>query len=263
MTGSAVSLEVRDVSAGYGASDIILSVTLAAARGRIMTIAGPNGAGKSTLMKTLAGLLQPRQGQISIDGRDVTRLSPPRRALAGLGYVPQEHNIFRNLTVGENLRIGFEFIRRKAPPKEFILARDRVLDLFPDLSERLKEVAGTLSGGQRQMLAMGCALIPGPTTLLLDEPSAGLSPRYVTVMLDAVAAVNRSGVTVVMIEQNLIEAMRVAHDVILLVAGEIRGTWNSGAFLSDPLVRALFLGDAKARTAGADHDRISDDASVA
>jgi ABC-type branched-subunit amino acid transport system ATPase component len=263
MTGPVGSLEVRGVSAGYGASDIIVSVTLAAARGRVTAIAGPNGAGKSTLMKTLVGLLRPRQGQIWIDGRDVTRLSPPQRALAGLGYVPQERNVFKNLTVGENLRIGFEFIRRKAPAKEFIVARDRVLDLFPDLSDRLDEVAGTLSGGQRQMLAMGCALIPGPTTLLLDEPSAGLSPRYVTVMLDAVAAVNRSGVTVIMIEQNLIEAMRVAHDVILLVAGEIKGTWDSSAFLSDPLVRALFLGGAKARAAGADHDRIMDDASAA
>ena len=178
-------------------------------------------------MKTLVGLLRPRLGQILIDGRDMTRLSPPQRALAGLGYVPQERNIFRNLTIGENLRIGFEFIRRKAPEKEFIAARDRVLDLFPDLSGRLNDVAGTLSGGQRQMLAMGCALIPGPTTLLLDEPSAGLSPRYVTTMLDAVAAVNRSGVTVIMIEQNLIEAMRVSHDVILLVAGEIRGKWDA------------------------------------
>jgi ABC-type branched-subunit amino acid transport system ATPase component len=261
MTGSTDSLEVRDVSAGYGPSDVIASVTFGATRGRITTIAGPNGAGKSTLMKALVGLLRPRQGQISIDGRDVTRLSPPQRALTGLGYVPQERNVFKNLTVGENLRIGFEFIRRKASEKEFIVARDRVLRLFPDLSQRLNEVAGKLSGGQRQMLAMGCALIPGPTTLLLDEPSAGLSPRYVMIMMEAVAAVNRSGVTVVMIEQNLIEAMRVAHDVVLLVAGEIKGTWDSGTFLSDPLVRALFLGGAKA--AGADLDRISNDASAA
>ena len=263
MTVPPEALEVRDVSAGYGASDIVRSVTLAVPRGRITTIAGPNGAGKSTLMKTLVGLLRPRQGQILIDGQDVTRLSPPQRASAGLGYVPQERNVFKNLTIGENLRIGFEFIRRKAREAEFIAARDRVLELFPDLSPRLGEFAGTLSGGQRQMLAMGCALIPGPTTLLLDEPSAGLSPRYVTTMLDAVAAVNRSGVTVIMIEQNLIEAMRVSHDVILLVAGEIKGTWDSKAFLSDPIVRALFLGGAKNKSAGPGDDRISDDASAA
>jgi ABC-type branched-subunit amino acid transport system ATPase component len=263
MTGSADSLEVRDVSAGYGASDIIVSVTLTAMRGRITAIAGPNGAGKSTLMKTLAGLLRPRTGQVLLDGRDVTRLSPPQRALAGLGYVPQERNVFRNLTVGENLLIGFEFIHRKAPVKEFVAARERVLDLFPDLSQRLNHVAGTLSGGQRQMLAMGCALIPGPATLLLDEPSAGLSPRYVTSMLDAVAAVNRTGVSVVMIEQNLIEAMRIAHDVVLLVAGEVKGTWDAGAFLSDPLVRELFLGGAKAEAADSDYGEIVNDASAA
>ena len=263
VTGPVNSLEVRDVSAGYGGSDIIMSVTLAAARGRITTIAGPNGAGKSTLMKTLAGLLRPRLGQISIDGHDVTRLAPPQRALAGLGYVPQERNIFRNLTIGENLRIGFEFIHRKAPAKEFGAARDRVLDLFPDLAGRLNDVAGTLSGGQRQMLAMGSALVAGPTTFLLDEPSAGLSPRYVTSMLDAVAAVNRSGVSVIMIEQNLIEAMRVAHDVVLLVAGEIRGTWKSGQFLSDPVVRELFLGGSKAKPADVDRSKVTNDASAA
>jgi len=261
MTGSAKALEVRGLSAGYGGSDIITSLTLAAAQGRITTVAGPNGAGKSTLMKTLAGLLRPRLGQILIDGRDVTRLAPPQRALAGLGYVPQERNIFKNLTIGENLLIGFEFIHRKAPAKEFVAERDRVLDLFPDLSGRLNQAAGTLSGGQRQMLAMGCALVAGPTTLLLDEPSAGLSPRYVTVMLDAVAAVNRSGVTVLMIEQNLIEAMRVAHDVVLLVAGEVRGTWQSDRFLSDPLVRELFLGGAKAKDSN--RDRVTNDASAA
>lgn len=261
MTGSVSALELREVSAGYGGSDIIASVSLAAAKGKITTIAGPNGAGKSTLMKALAGLLRPRLGQIWIDGHDVTRLPPPQRALAGLGYVPQERNIFRNLKVGENLQIGFEFIRRKAPAKEFVAARGRVLDLFPDLAGRLSHVAGTLSGGQRQMLAMGCALMAEPATLLLDEPSAGLSPRYVTTMLDAVAAVNRSGVSVIMIEQNLIEAMRIAHDVVLLVAGEIRGTWQADAFLSDPLVRELFLGGVKA--ADAAHGRITDDASAA
>jgi ABC-type branched-subunit amino acid transport system ATPase component len=263
MTSPHNFLEVRQVSAGYGRSDIIMSVTLAAPRGQVTTIAGPNGAGKSTLMKTLAGLLQPRLGQILLDGQDVTRLSPPQRALAGLGYVPQERNIFRNLTVGENLLIGFEFIRRRAGKKEFAAARTRVLDLFPDLSGRLNHLAGTLSGGQRQMLAMGCALTAGPATLLLDEPSAGLSPRYVTSMLDAVAAVNRAGVTVIMIEQNLIEAMRIAHEVVLLVAGEIKGTWKSDQFLSDPLVRDLFLGSAKAKAADPVGGRITNDASAA
>ncbi len=138
-----------------------------------------------------------------------------------------------------------------------------MLDLFPDLTARLGELAGTLSGGQRQMLAMGCALMSGPTTLLLDEPSAGLSPRYVTTMLDAVAAVNQAGVTVIMIEQNLIEAMRVSHDVVLLAAGAIRGKWGADVFLSDPEVRSLFLGGAKAKSENSGPERLSDDASAA
>ncbi len=246
MTSVSGSLRLESVSAGYGATDIVRTVSLQAKPGRITTIAGPNGAGKSTLMKTMAGLLRPRQGTIRIGARDITALPPPARAAAGLGYVPQERNVFKNLTVEENLSIGFEFIHRKTARGAFAAARQRVLDLFPDLVPRTKAPAGTLSGGQRQMLAMGCALIAGPSTLLLDEPSAGLSPRYVTTMLDAVAAVNRAGVTVIMIEQNLIEAMRISHDALLLAGGEIKGTWSAAAFLSDPKVKSLFLGGTKA-----------------
>jgi ABC-type branched-subunit amino acid transport system ATPase component len=263
MSDAPAALELVDVAAGYGAADILASVTLRAAAGRITTIAGPNGAGKSTLIKTLAGLLRPRRGRILVGGRDVTALSPAERARAGLGYVPQERNVFRNLTIGENLRIGHEFIHRRASRRDFALARARVLDLFPDLAPRLNGVAGALSGGQRQMLAMGCALISGPSVLLLDEPSAGLSPRYVATMLDAVAQVNRSGVSVLMIEQNLVEAMRVSHDAILLVGGEIRGRWNAAAFLADPEVRSLFLGGTQRVAAPAQPERRRDGASAA
>jgi ABC-type branched-subunit amino acid transport system ATPase component len=263
VTAASESLQLRDVWVGYGDTDIIRSASLDTARGRITTIVGPNGAGKSTLMKTLAGLLRPRRGQVLLDGRDVTRLSPSQRALAGLGYVPQERNVFRNLTVGENLRVGFEFIRPKAASREFVAARARVLEHFPDLASRLNDAAGNLSGGQRQMLATGCALIPGPATLLLDEPSAGLSPRYVRTMLDAVAAINRAGVTVIMIEQNVVEAMRVSHDAVLLVAGEIRGRWDADAFLADPEMRALFLGGAPSSAPATTERTISDDASAA
>jgi ABC-type branched-subunit amino acid transport system ATPase component len=236
------SLHVVSVSAGYGLSDIVHSATLTAESGRVTTIAGPNGAGKSTLIKVVAGLIRPRRGKILMDAQDITALAPPKRALAGLGYVPQEHNVFKNLTLEENLKIGFEFAKRKATGQKYSAARESVLSLFPDLAARLKDRAGLLSGGQRQMLAIGCALMPGPRILLLDEPSAGLSPRYVAEMLDAVRAVNETGVTVLMVEQNLIEATRISHDVILLVGGEVRGRWPAAAFLSDPLVRALFLG---------------------
>jgi ABC-type branched-subunit amino acid transport system ATPase component len=261
MTAASESLRMQEVSAGYGANDIIRSATLTATAGRVTTIAGPNGAGKSTLMKTLAGLLRPRHGAIWIGERDITALPPPQRAAAGLGYVPQERNVFKNLTIEENLKVGFEFIRRAAARTEFSAARRRVLDLFPDLASRLNALAGTLSGGQRQMLAMGCALIAGPSALLLDEPSAGLSPRYVTTMLDAVAAVNRSGVTVIMIEQNLIEAMRISHEVILLAGGEVKGNWPADEFLSDPEVKSLFLGGTRATPTPVHRETVSDDAS--
>jgi branched-chain amino acid transport system ATP-binding protein len=239
------AIRLMTLSAGYGASDIVRAVSLEAEPGRVTTIAGPNGAGKSTLMKAVVGLLLPRAGAVRLGDRDITRLDPPRRAAAGLGYVPQENNVFKNLTIGDNLKISFEFIRRKASAKEGRAARDRVLGLFPDLAARLGHVAGTLSGGQRQMLAIGCALMPGPTALLLDEPSAGLSPRYVGEMLDAVRKVNDTGVTVLMIEQNLVEAVRISHDVVLLVDGETRGRWPAERFLDDPQVRNLFLGGNK------------------
>lgn len=240
------TIRVEQVSAGYGVTDIIRSVTLEAPRGRITAIAGPNGAGKSTLMKAIVGLLRVRAGKILLDDRDISRLGPPDRARAGLGYVPQEHNVFRNLTVGENLKIGFEFIRPKGTGRELAAARDRVLALFPDLAERQRSIAGTLSGGQRQMLAIGSAMMPAPTALLLDEPSAGLSPRYVADMLAAVRRANEAGVTVLMIEQNLIEAVRICHDVVLLVGGEARGRWSAGDFLDDPRVHRLFLGGGRA-----------------
>jgi len=165
---SAAALDVQDVTAGYGGADILSAVTLHGAAGRIATIAGPNGAGKSTLIKTLAGLVRPRQGRILIGTRDVTGLPPAERAGARLGYV------FRNLTIAENLLIGFEFIRPDASRRDFHAARDRVLDLFPDLKPRLWALAGTLSGGQRQMLAMSCSPISKPSVLLLDDPSPGL-----------------------------------------------------------------------------------------
>jgi ABC-type branched-subunit amino acid transport system ATPase component len=238
------SIRIETISAGYGGSDIIRSITMEAARGRVTAIAGPNGAGKSTLMKAVIGQLRPRSGNILLGDCDISLLDPPQRAAVGLGYVPQEHNIFKNLTVEENLRIGFEFIRRAGTRSEFAAAHDRVLTLFPDLADRLRAIAGSLSGGQRQMLAIGCALMPGPTALLLDEPSAGLSPRYVGVMFAAVRKVNEAGVTVLMIEQNMVEAVRVCHDVVLVVGGEVRGRWPAGDFLNDPQVHALFLGAA-------------------
>jgi ABC-type branched-subunit amino acid transport system ATPase component len=247
MNAASPSLEIKSVSAGYGASDIIHSVSIVVTGGLVSTIAGPNGAGKSTLVKAIAGLLRPGAGAIVMDGRDITDFSPSRRALAGLGYVPQEQNVFRNLSVQENLLIGFEFVRRGAPASQYLTARDSVLSLFPDLTTRLNDAAGTLSGGQRQMLATGCALMAEPRILLLDEPSAGLSPRYAHEMLEAVRAINARGVTVLLVEQNLVEAVQISHNVIVLAAGKVQGTWAAADFLGDPTVQRLFLGGRERR----------------
>jgi len=234
-------IRLADLSAGYGGNDIVRDVTLAATASRVTTIVGPNGAGKSTLIKAVAGLLRPSKGKLFIGEKDITALAPAQRAAAGLGYVPQEHNVFKALSIDENLRIGFEFIRRRGGAAELRDARERVLTIFPDLGGRLNQIAGTLSGGQRQMLALASTLMPSPTALILDEPSAGLSPRYVRSMLDAVRAVNRAGVTVLMIEQNVTEALRISDDVVLLVRGQVRGAWPAGTFLDDPDVRSLFF----------------------
>jgi ABC-type branched-subunit amino acid transport system ATPase component len=256
-------IRVDNVSAGYGASDIIRSMTFEVAPGLVTAIAGPNGAGKSTLMKTITGLLRPRSGRILFGNRDISLFGPAQRAAARLGYVPQEHNVFKNLTVAENLSIGFEFIRPARRSGEFSAARDRVLTLFPDLGVRLRTPAGALSGGQRQMLAIGSAMMPGPTALLLDEPSAGLSPRYVSEMLAAVRRVNEAGVTVLMIEQNLAEAIRVCDAVVLVVGGEVRGQWRADGFLDDPQVHALFFGGAQEAGRSPAHAGGAGDASVA
>jgi ABC-type branched-subunit amino acid transport system ATPase component len=261
-------IRVDQVSAGYGASDIIRSMTFEAAPGLVTAIAGPNGAGKSTLMKTIAGLLRPRSGRIFLGDRDISLLGSAQRAAAGLGYVPQEHNVFKNLTVAENLSIGFEFIRPARRSGEFrrgdfSAARDRVLTLFPDLGMRLRTAAGALSGGQRQMLAIGSAMMPGPAALLLDEPSAGLSPRYVSDMLAAVRRVNEAGVTVLMIEQNLAEAIRICDAVVLVVGGEVRGQWRADGFLDDPQVHALFFGGAREAGRSRVHAGGAGDAGVA
>lgn len=235
-------IRATSLHAGYGMADILRDVSIEAAAGRITTIAGPNGAGKSTLMKALVGLIAPRSGEVFIADRNVTKLAPSARAAAGLAYVPQEFNVFRNLTISENLKISFEFTAGRAAGPAYRSALDRVLTLFPDLSTRMEGLAGTLSGGQRQMLALGCALMPSPSALLLDEPSAGLSPLYVGSLLETVRQVNRTGVTILMIEQNLVEAMKITDDVVLLTGGNVRGRYEARSFLTNPTVRALFLG---------------------
>jgi branched-chain amino acid transport system ATP-binding protein len=223
MTADAIipALSVHDLRAGYGrGGDIVCGIDLDQAPETILAVIGPNGSGKSTFVKTLAGLLQPRAGTIAVTGRDVTRLSPAKRVATGLAYVPQEANVFGNLTIRENLKLATEFLRGRAgigPAQQA-----QVMALFPEIAKRPKLLAGNLSGGQRQMLAFACALLSNPEVLLLDEPSAGLSPKFVGETMEAVVRVREAGVTIVLVEQNVAAALRIADEVMVLVAGRTR-----------------------------------------
>jgi branched-chain amino acid transport system ATP-binding protein len=215
------ALSVQGLRAGYGGGgDIVCGIDLDLPPETILAVIGPNGSGKSTLVKTLAGLLRQRTGSIALTGRDVSDLSPARRVAAGLAYVPQEANVFASLTIGENLKLATEFLRSRVGVGAAQQAE--VMELFPEIAARPKLLAGNLSGGQRQMLAFACALLANPEVLLLDEPSAGLSPKFVGETMEAVARVRASGVTVLLVEQNVAAALRVADEAMVLVAGRQR-----------------------------------------
>ncbi len=232
-------LEVADLVVGYGRGDIVHGVSLSVAAGEIVTIVGPNGAGKSTLLKAVAGVVPPRAGSVRIAGVDLAGRPPSAAASAGIGFVPQEANVFRSLTVAENLKIGawIDPARRDERWRE-------VLRIFPVLESKLRVRAGLLSGGQRQMVAFGMALMLGPKVLLLDEPSAGLSPLMVDQMLDTVAAVNRAGVAVLMVEQNAVAALQISHTGVVMASGRVAMKASAAALLSDRSVGELYLGTA-------------------
>lgn len=234
-------LEISGVHAGYGAGDILKGIDLALDEGRVVTVIGPNGSGKSTLVKTLAGLLRARQGEIRLGGESLSGLSPPQRVQRGLAYVPQEYNVFRNLTVLENLRIAHEFMGggRGAPLPPDMAA------LFPELPSRYKALAGHLSGGQRQMLAFACALTVRPKVLMLDEPSAGLSPKFTADIFATVKSVNAMGVSVLMVEQNAIEALRISDTCVVMAGGRVRLTAAAGEVLGMKDLQSLYLGDTQ------------------
>ena len=228
------------IVAGYGASVIVDDVSLAVAPGEIVALLGPNGSGKSTLMKALAGLIPLAAGTIQLAGHDIGTLDAPARAAAGLVYVPQEHNVFRDMTVRENLALAHEFLRdAESDP-------DAMLEMFPALKGRLAVRAGRLSGGERQMLAFACALMARPQVLLLDEPSAGLSPRYVGEIVETIKRVSAMGLGVVLVEQNAAAALKIARQAVVLVAGRIRHRGSAEAIARDADVRQLYLGGGEA-----------------
>jgi branched-chain amino acid transport system ATP-binding protein len=231
-------LTATGVVAGYGVHDEILKgVDLVVGEAEIVAVIGPNGAGKSTLLKVVAGLLRPKIGSIVLRGRDITGLAPSEVARLGLAYVPQEFNVFPSLSVRENLEIG-GYIDAKAAARRL----DGVLAQFPVLTRKRRHSARTLSGGERQMLAMAMALMVEPTVLLLDEPSAGLSPVAAELLFDAIARIHKDGVAIVIVEQNANEALAIADRAYILVDGRNSRTGPARALAADPEIRRLFLG---------------------
>jgi branched-chain amino acid transport system ATP-binding protein len=231
-------LAATGIVAGYGAADEILKgIDFRVASGEIACIIGPNGAGKSTLLKVIAGLLKPKSGAVSLDGRDITGQLPRDIARGGLAYVPQEHNIFPTMSVRENLEMG-GYVEPKEVPRRIEQAFQR----FPILAAKRRHAARTLSGGERQMLAMAMALMVEPRILLLDEPSAGLSPLAAEKLFDAIVDINRAGLAIGMVEQNASEALAISHRGYILVDGSNSRTGEASVLAADPEIRRLFLG---------------------
>ena len=230
-------LQVRNLDAGYGDLRILTDVDLDVGDKEYVTIVGPNGAGKSTVMKSVFGLTSHMGGTVTFNDKDITGMKPDDIIYEGLGYVPQNDNIFGSLTVRENLEMG-AYILDEVPQD----ALDEVFDRFPILEERREQKAGTMSGGQQQMLAMGRALMLSPDMLLLDEPSAGLAPDLVDEMFEKVDEINDSGTAILMVEQNAKEALRRCDRGYVLVDGENRYEDSGTALLNDEQVRQDFLG---------------------
>ncbi|WP_312414071.1 ABC transporter ATP-binding protein [Comamonas sp.] len=234
-------LRLDNIVAGYGARAVLHGVSLDVAPGSSLVVVGPNGSGKSTLMRVVTGLIRPQSGRVLWDGRDITDLDAPGRARLGLGYVPQEANVFRNLSVLDNLKLGHEFIA-SGGAKALRQRLDGVLALFPEIVPKLNVAAGLLSGGQRQMVAMGAALMPSPRLLALDEPSAGLSPLNASRLFEVVQRVAQTGVTLFMIEQNTRLGLAAADQGLVLVAGQVKARAPSQELLANGQLQSLYLG---------------------
>lgn len=225
------------MTGGYGGADILHGCTIAVERGEIAVIVGPNGAGKSTAMKAVFGMLKLREGRVRLDGEDITALTPQARVAKGMGFVPQTHNIFGSMTVEENLEMG-AFIRTD----DFQDTITQVYDLFPILKQKRHQPAGELSGGQRQQVAVGRALMTQPKVLMLDEPTAGVSPIVMDELFDRIIEIARTGISILMVEQNARQALEIADKGYVLVQGANRFTDTGKALMADPEVRRSFLG---------------------
>jgi ABC-type branched-subunit amino acid transport system ATPase component len=232
-------LEVRDLEAGYGKIPILHGVSLAVYPGEAVSLIGPNGAGKSTVLKAIMGLLKPAGGEIRFGGEPIGGLRPDRVVRRGIGYVPQGRIVFKNMTVLENLEMGAYTVRDKGRTRR---ALDQVVGLFPRLGERKGQKAGTLSGGEQQMLAMARALMSEPRLVLLDEPSLGLAPRFVELVFGKLEELKQTGLTLLLVEQNAVKALGASDRGYVLELGRNRFTGSGAALLADPRVRRLYLG---------------------
>lgn len=232
-------LKLVDVTAGYGPITALREVSLEVQAGEIVALLGANGAGKTTLLRAVSGLVRPANGRIELDGRRVDRLPPERLVGLGLAHVPEGRQVFPDLTVAENLRLGAYRRRDRAGIRRDL---ERVLTIFPILRERYRQSAGTLSGGEQQMLAIGRALMAAPRLLLLDEPSLGLAPLLVRRIFEVIAAIHAEGVTVLMAEQNAAMALALADRAYVLQSGFLRLSGPTAELKENPEVRRLYLG---------------------
>jgi len=225
------------MTGGYGGADILHACTIAVEKGQIAVIVGPNGAGKSTAMKAVFGMLHVHSGAVRLGGEDITRLTPQARVAKGMAFVPQTNNIFTSMSVEENLEMG-AFLRRD----DISGTMEEVYTLFPILKEKRRQAAGELSGGQRQQVAVGRALMTRPSVLMLDEPTAGVSPIVMDELFDRIIEVARTGISILMVEQNARQALEIADKGYVLVQGSNAYTDTGKALLADPDVRRTFLG---------------------
>ncbi|MCQ2002946.1 ABC transporter ATP-binding protein [Rhizobium sp. NRK18] len=227
----------ESMTGGYGGADILHNCTIGVEKGEIAVIVGPNGAGKSTAMKAVFGMLKLRTGKVMFDGEDVTNLAPQARVAKGMSFVPQVRNIFTSMTVEENLEMG-GFIRED----DISTTMEQIYDLFPILKEKRRQLAGELSGGQRQQVAVGRALMTNPKVLMLDEPTAGVSPIVMDELFDRIIEIAKTGIAILMVEQNAKQALEIADKGYVLVQGENRFTDTGPALIADDEVRKTFLG---------------------
>jgi ABC-type branched-subunit amino acid transport system ATPase component len=232
-----IVLKAEDITAGYTEVDILHHVGIRVKSGEIVSVIGPNGAGKSTLLKTIFGILRPREGSVTLKDQDITGLKPDKIVRKGISYVPQVDNIFPSMTIQENLEMG-AFVR----DDDYSQRMDEIYELFPILKERKKQKAGQLSGGQRQMVAMGRALMLNPQVLLLDEPSAGLAPLLVSNIFEKIKEINASGVAMIIVEQNARQALKMAHYGYVLAMGRNVLDDDGDSLLDNEEVGRLYLG---------------------